>query len=115
MKNAGRYEQAALNLFAPEGRLKQPADAMILDAAHQVDNLIFTIVEDTARLARNLTRFAEEVNHVNYDLTLPTQSSLIADITENNGRLRAKREGLMAIICAVHGRETLKAYSQSIG
>lgn len=113
MKNTGRYEQAAINLFAPAG-LKQPADAMIIDAAHQVDNLIFTIAEDSARLARNLTKFAEEVNRVNYDLTAPTMHSAAFDITENNGRLRAKREGLYALIVAVHGREALKAYSQSI-
>ena len=113
MKNTGRYEQAAINLFAPEG-LKQPSDAMIIDAAHQVDNLIYTISEDSARLARNLTKFAEEVNQVNYDLTAPTMHSAAFDITENNGRLRAKREGLFALICAVHGREALKAYNQSI-
>jgi ribosomal protein L10 len=114
MKNTGRYEQAATNLFAPEG-LKQPSDAMILDAAHQVDNLIFTIGEDALRLARNLTKFADEVNQVNYDLTAPTMHSAASDITENNGRLRAKREGLFALIGAVHGPEALKAYRRSLG
>ena len=115
MKNVGRYEQAALTLTGPvEDLVGDRAVYSILDTAHQVDNLIFTIAEDSARLARNLNTFAEEVSRVNYDVTPPTHSSIIADITENTGRLRAKREALFTLITTLRGRDALKAYSQSL-
>jgi len=117
MNNAKRYETAVTALFTSLGvddRAEHTA-WLLLHAAGQVDNLIFTIAEDSARLARNLTKFAEEVAHVNYDVTPPTQSSLIADITENTGRLRAKREGLYDLVAAVHGAEALKTFRRSVG
>jgi len=114
--NTGRYETAVAALLTSLGvdPVATP-NYRILDVAEQVDQLIFTIAEDSARLARNLTKFAEEVAHVNYDVTPPTQSSLIADITENTGRLRAKREGLYDLVAAVHGAEALKTFRRSIG
>jgi hypothetical protein len=117
MNNAKRYETAVTALLTSLG-VDDRADAncRLLHAAEQVDNLIFTIAEDSARLARNLTKFAEEVAHVNYDVTPPTQSSLIADITENTGRLRAKREGLYDLVVAETKRvEALKTFRRSIG
>ncbi len=116
MNNAKRYETAVVQLFTSLGvdQVATP-NYRIADIASQIDNLIYTVAEDSARLARNLTKFAEEVAHVNYDLTPPTQSSIIADITENTGRLRAKREGLYDLVAAVHGAEALKAFRRSIG
>ena len=116
MKNAKRYEAAVVQLLSSlDVDPKASVNYRILDVAGQVDNLVFTIAEDSERLARNLTKFAEEVNYVNYDVTPPTQSSLIADISENTGRLRAKREGLYDLIASVHGNDAIKAYRQSIG
>jgi hypothetical protein len=116
MNNAKRYETAVVQLIASLG-VDPVADAnyRILDVAGQIDDLIFTIAEDSARLSRNLTKFAEEVAHVNYDVTPPTHSSLIADITENTGRLRAKRVGLYDLIAAVHGADAVKTFRRSIG
>jgi hypothetical protein len=115
MKNIGRYEQAALTLTGPvEDLVGDRAVYSILDTAHQVDNLIFTIAEDSRRLSQNFAEFATTLVEVNYDVTPPTRSSLIADITENTGRLRAKREALFTLITTLRGRDALKAFSQAL-
>jgi hypothetical protein len=112
----GKYENAVAQLFTSLGvdPVATP-NYRILDAAGQVDQLIFTITEDSERLSQNLTRFAEEVNRVNYDVTSPTRSSLIDDISENTSRLRAKREGLYDLIGAIHGDDAVKTFRRSIG
>ena len=115
MNNAKRYETAVTQLLSSLGAdVHTDGNLRILTAAEHVDNLIATIADDSARLARNLTKFAEEIDYVNYDVTPPTQSSLIADISENTGRLRAKREGLYDLIAAVHGPEGSKAFRRSL-
>jgi len=118
MNNTKRYETAAAALLSSLG-VDPVADVnyRILDVATQVDNLIFTIAEDRlkARLARNLAKFAGEVAYVNYDVTPPAQSSIIADISENTERLRAKREGLYDLITAVHGADAVKTFRRSLG
>ncbi|NDE17849.1 hypothetical protein EBZ80_23280 [bacterium] len=116
MNNAKRYETAVVQLIASLG-VDPVANAnyRILDVAGQIDDLIFTIAEDSARLSRNLAEFAAALVEVNYDVTPPTQSSIIADITENTGRLRAKREGLYDLIVAIHGSTALKTFRRSLG
>ena len=116
MNNAKRYETAVVQLIASLG-VDPVADAnyRILDVAGQVDDLIFTIAEDSARLSRNLAEFATALVDVNYDVTPPTRSSLVDDIAENAGRLRAKREGLYDLVVAVHGAAALKAFRRSLG
>jgi len=116
MNNAKRYETAVVQLIASLG-VDPVADAnyRILDVAGQVDDLIFTIAEDSARLSRNLAEFAAALVEVNYDVTPPTRSSIVDDIAENAGRLRAKREGLYDLIAAVHGADAVKTFRRSMG
>ena len=114
MKNAKRYETAAIQLLGP---VTGKSDAVrgplaIIDAAADVDTLIFTIAEDSRRLARNLSAHADQVEVVNYDVTAPTLSSLIGDITENSGRLREKRSALFTLIGAVLGRDAMKSFME---
>jgi hypothetical protein len=115
MKNAKRYETAAIQLLGPVTENSDAGTLAITDAAAAVDDLIFTIAEDSRRLARNLSTHADQVEVVNYDVTAPTVSSLIGDITENSGRLREKRSALFTLIGALLGRDAMKSFSCSLG
>jgi hypothetical protein len=83
-------------------------DYAVIDHACEVDRLIESVASSARSLATDCERYAQTVADAHYEVTPPTHSSRIVDLTRDSARLAAKRESLFALLSALYGPDACK-------
>jgi hypothetical protein len=88
--------------------------AILVGLASDIDCYVEDIARKSRALAESFADYAQQVEVASYDVTPPTQSSRIADITYDSGRLAAARKTLFELVGALYGRNAAKQFRQDL-
>ena len=107
----GKYESTLLKFLPSSEKEWTKADFALLEAAGSIDRTREQLVRDAEYLSRKFAEFAGEVGtNMSYVTTPPTGCSSLNDVTANARGLQVAMDSFVALLGAVHGFETRKAY-----